>query len=305
MTRKRRTRGWFLRQTVTYVAAMATFVYVMSPVIWLFISSLETEEALASIPAVLLPGPDKVTINHYYFVLTGFFPSGAMESLEVVRTIMGLQIMPTLVNSLIIATSVTALSLLLGIGAAYSFARIRFAASRKLFVGMIATRLLPYISMAIPMYLIMKTLTLLDTLLGLILVYTVLTMPFTVWLLATYFRGLPQSYEEAAALDGCSRFQILRRVVLPLARSGLIAVGIFAFMEAFGEFIFALVLTQTVASKTLPVTLASMSAEILWTGRGVLMASTAIALLPPILMSVIFRKYVIEGLTSQYVVESR
>ena len=290
---------------VIYLAAMITFFYLMLPTLWIVMCSFMTEDALASIPPKFFPGPSDLTLRHYYFVFTGFFPGGAEEVVAAARTVMGVQIAPTIVNSLVISASVTIINLLLGIQAAYSFARIRFSGSGKIFIAMIATRLLPYISMVIPLYVIMKTIGLLDTIYGLILIYSALTLPFTTWLLATYFKALPRSIEEAAAIDGCTIFQTLRKVVLPLSAPGLIAVGIFAFMDCYGEFIFALILTSTIASRTFPIALAAMSTEILWTGRGITLAATVVALILPIAMAVLFRRYVIQGLTTQYVVESR
>ncbi|MFQ5870560.1 MAG: carbohydrate ABC transporter permease [Candidatus Geothermarchaeales archaeon] len=284
---------------VTYIGALVILLYVLLPVIWMFLSSIQTDDALTTKPFNPLPGLDQFFLDNYYFALTGLTPP-AFEGFEAFQTVAGLQILPTLLNSLIVATAVAAITLSLGSICAYSFARIRFRLDRKLFASLMGSRLLPYITILIPIFIIVKSLGILDSLLSLILVYSAMLLPWRVWLLTIYFQSFPESIEEAARIDGCTRFQTLYRVVLPLSRPGLAAVGVFSFMEAFGEFIFALILTSTIASQTLPVTLAALTRGGLWYSRSLMMAVATVGTIPPVFLAVVFRKYVIEGLTSQF-----
>src|SRR5207247_10089203 len=121
------------------------------------------------------------------------------------------------------------------------------------------SRLLPAISVAIPYYSIVSSLALLDSSLALILVYLTFSLPFTIWFLRDYIMSLPIDIEESAQIDGCGRLQLFLRIVLPLAAPGLAAAGAFAFMSSYNEFLFALLLTQTIGSQTLPVVLSSVA----------------------------------------------
>ena len=291
-------------KVVTYIGAALAMLYILLPVLWMILSSIQSDVTLTAKPFNPIPSLNEIFLDNYYFALTGQTPP-AFKGFEAFQTVAGLQILPTLLNSLIVAASVTAITLVLGAICAYSFARIRFRWDAKLFASLMGSRLLPYITIVIPVYIVVKNIGLLDTLFSLILVYSAMLLPWRVWLLIIYFQSFPESIEEAARIDGCTRFQTLYRIVLPLSRPGLIAVGVFSFMEAFSEFIFALILTSTIASQTLPVTLASMSRGGLWYSRSLMMAVATVGTMPPVFLAVLFRRYVIEGLTSQFGIRRR
>jgi multiple sugar transport system permease protein len=144
----------------------------------------------------------------------------------------------------------------------------------------------------------MQKLDLIDNKLGLIGIYSAITIPFTIWILRSYFKNLPVEYEEAARMDGCSYLRSLVKVVLPIAKPGIAAAAIFAFMTAYGEFIFATVLTRTIASRTQTAVLASLASG-LSVSHGMVSAASVLAILPPVLIAIIFRKQIIDGLTSK------
>ena len=143
-------------------------------------------------------------------------------------------------NSTLVALGVMVLNIGLGAPAAYAFARLRFRGRTVSFLAIILSRLVPAVALVVPFYLLIQALGLLGTKLALILVHTVLTLPFTVLILSIFFRRIPREIEEAALLDGCGRFQVFARIFLPLARTSIVATGLFAFILSYAEFLFAL-----------------------------------------------------------------
>jgi multiple sugar transport system permease protein len=142
-------------------------------------------------------------------------------------------------------------------------------------------------------------LNLIDTKLGLVLLYTAVTLPFTIWILQAYFKNIPFEYEEAARMDGCGYFKTLIRVVIPIAQPGIIAAAIFTFMTSYGEFVFATILTQTLNSRTQTAVLAALT-QGMSSSRGMIAAAATLTIIPPMLLAITFRKHIIEGLTTRF-----
>jgi len=159
----------------------------------------------------------------------------------------------------------------------------------------LATQMIPAVGIIIPIYVIMMNLHLLDTHLGLFVTYSSFVLPLMIWIMMGYFQTIPIDIEDAARIDGCSRLGALVRVVLPLAAPGLAATGIFAFIVAWNEFFFALILTET-ATKTLPVLISEFSTKF---GADYVMMSTGgiLASLPPVILALTFQRFIIKGLT--------
>lgn len=132
------------------------------------------------------------------------------------------------------------INLVIGSVAAYTFSRLQFRGKTSTFNFFLGSRLIPVIAVAIPYYVIIQTMGLLDTHISLILVYLALTIPFSIWFLTLYFNGIPQDFEDAALIDGCSRFQALVRIVIPMSLPGFVAAAAFSFMTSYNEFLFAL-----------------------------------------------------------------
>lgn len=202
-----------------------------------------------------------------------------------------------MVNSMIIASSVTLLCIGFGSLAAYSFARMKFGGQEPFLYIMLFSYMLPPIMILVPLYTIMRDLKLMDTRLGLIIVYSALIMPFAVWILRGYFQSIPHELEDAARIDGCTRLGALIRVVLPLSAPGLVATGLFCFLASWEEFLLALIFTSSPAAKTIPIAIAE------FTGRhaidyGMMAAGGVVAAIPPILLALVFQRYLISGLMS-------
>jgi multiple sugar transport system permease protein len=198
-------------------------------------------------------------------------------------------------NSALIAVGSTAISLVFGTLAAYALARFRIPGSKDISFFILSIRMFPPIAAAIPIFLSMKIVGLLDTRLGLIGAYTVFNLPFVVWMMREFIMAMPVEIEEAAMVDGLTRMQAFRRILLPLLRPSLVAVAIFCVIFSWSEFLFAFLLTQTEA-KTMPV---SISEFITWrevTWEQVSAAGTALVL-PVLVFSFFVQKYLVRGLS--------
>jgi len=201
----------------------------------------------------------------------------------------------SLVNSLIVALSTTAISLTLGAPAAYAIARFEFKGKRDLWFWFISNRMISPIVVALPFFLIARQFHLLDTHLVLILIYLTFNVPIVVWICADQFRNIPKELDEAATLEGYSSFAIFWRIALPLAVPGIAVSAIFSFIFSWNELLYALVLTRTNA-KTAPVVATSFLSgyELPW---GQIMATGTLVALPVIIFSIIVSRQLVRGLT--------
>lgn len=279
------------------LAGVLLAVVILLPFLWALSASLQTESALFERPPSWVPAP--ATTGNYNYVFTGQIPQeyqqrGLLRSpvTQEARLLpWGLQ------NSLIIAASVLVINLVFGTLAAYTFAREKFRGSKPALMFVLGSRLLVPMAVAIPIYIILRTLGLLDTKLAMILVHSAFTLPFTIWVLSLYFASLPRELEEAALVDGCTRFEALRHVVLPLAAPGLAAIGVFSFLFSYNEFLFALLTTSSIESKTIPVMISAISvnpdASYTLISVGIILSIFA-----PIVVALVFRRHIISGLVS-------
>ena len=287
------------KKILIFVVALLVLVYILSPIVWVIVSSFQKEVALEDRPPHFIPEPEILTLSHYDFIFTGKVSKDATIMIQAMYTMSGTFILPGVVNSIVIALFVTLINVVLGLPAGHAFSRYRFYGSRPVFLVLLATRLLPAISIIVPMYILLQQFGLLDTKRALVGIYSAITLPFTIWILKAYFQNIPVEYEEAARMDGCGYFRTMWRVVIPLARPGIIAAAIFAFMTAYDEFVFATVLTHTMTSKTQTVVIAAL-AQGLSASRGLIAASAVVCFLPPVILAVLFRKYVVQGLTARF-----
>jgi multiple sugar transport system permease protein len=284
----------------TWLIALAGVVLalvILLPFLWALSASLQTESALFRRPPSWVPDPP--TVGNYQYVFTGKVPQ-AYEQRGLLRSpiTQEARLLPWgLQNSFIVAGGVVIINLVLGTLAAYTFARERFRGSKIALMFVLGSRLVVPMAVAIPIYIILRRLGLLDTRVGLVLVHSAFTLPFTIWVLTLYFKALPRDLEEAALVDGCTRFGALRRVVIPLAAPGLAAVGAFSFLFSYNEFLFALLTTATVSSKTIPVMISAISvnpdASYTLISVGIVLSIAA-----PIILALVFRRYIMSGLVS-------
>jgi multiple sugar transport system permease protein len=289
-------KNWKYR-LATYVGAVLLAMFILAPLLWLLLSSFIPEESILSFPPHWLKLG--MTTDNYVYIFTGQIPQSHLTSGQM-RTMISqeVRLVPTAIrNSLIVAGAVMLVNLAAGSLAAYAYARLRFPARRTTFFFVTLSRLIPPVALAVPYYAIVQKLGLLNSYGALIAVYSVLTLPFSVLILTLYFRAIPREIEEAAEIDGCGPFQTLWRVTLPLALPSLIGTGLFAFMLSYSEFLFALLITTSIKTRTLPVILGSVSwnPDITWS---LLSASIVLGLVPTLILVVPIWRFMVKGLAA-------
>lgn len=276
---KRATRNSIL----IHLAAVVASLVILLPFAWMCIASVTPQRVLISTPLQWIP--DTLDWSRYEQIFRGGGDS------------VGATFRAALANTTVVAVGTVAVSIVVGILGAYAFARLRFRFRQAVLMLFLATYMLPQIALLIPLYLILNSLGLLDTVTGLIIVDCSLVVPFVLWILSNYFLTIPEELEEAARIDGASRLGALFRVVLPAARPGIFAAIMFAFLLAWDEFMYALIFTSSNAAKTLPVAISEFAGRYT-TDFGLVAAGGIIAALPPIIVAIIFQRYVVSGMAA-------
>ena len=281
---RRRRRSFLLMLGGALVA-----VYFLAPFSWLVLTSFMREKEALSVPPHWLPHEPTLANYQAFFHPTGtrsIFGSRAAENT-----------LPSIRNSLVAATGTAMLNLVLGTLAGYSFARLRFRGRALLLLLYLGSRMVPGIALIVPLYLVIQTFGLLDNLLALIVTYLTFTLPFTIWLVKSYFQGIPRELEEAALVDGCTWPGMVVRVLLPAAAPGLVAACMFAFMTAWNDYLFAVILTSSMASKTAPVVVAGFATDVT-TERTLMATGGVLAVIPPLVLAFAFQRLIVQGLVA-------
>lgn len=247
-----------------YAALFGYIVFLAFPLLWMLSTSFKTPSELVEVHPALVP--HQPTLSNY---------DAALGEQNLVRAA---------ANSLTVAVATAVLTVLVALPAAYALVRYR-SVLRKVTLGWIlVSQVFPLILIVIPLFLILKRLELINSLPGLVLVYLVWALPFTLWMLQGYVRSVPREVEEAAAVDGAGRLRVLRSIVLPLLMPGIVATAMFAFISAWNEFFFALVLLQSPDLATLPLTLARFVGVEGVVRLGPLAAASLLATLPSLIL---------------------
>ncbi|TCP30971.1 carbohydrate ABC transporter membrane protein 2 (CUT1 family) [Scopulibacillus darangshiensis] len=277
-----------------WIGLCALTVFTLTPFIYLVLSSVTMKSELIN-GVIFTKNP---TFENYINIFKGGGGSGFVKAIK---------------NSVYVSVLTTFFSLGIGVFAAYALARIKFPFRMTSLFCILAMQLLPSISIVVPFYMMMRdgiqiklpftdlilyhSPPLLDTIWALILAYTTFSLPFVIWLLAGYFQTIPKELEEAAFIDGCSRFTSIIKVILPIAAPGIAATALFTFLGSWDEFMFANAFTQTYESKTLPVVIREFMGKhsIDW---GFMTAGGIIASLPPLIISILLYRYIIGGMVA-------
>ena len=269
-----RTKGrQALRQTLRFAAATAVTLFFLFPIYWLFMISFKTADEIYSYPPVWWP--KSLQFNNYAVL----FKDGDAI---------------TVWNSLVIASGSTVLAMLLGTICAYSLARYKTGGD-NLSNWIISQRMVPPIAVVFPIFLLYVYLGWVDTYIGIILLYTAFNLPYVIWMMRGYIQDIPRSLEESALIDGCTRWQVIWKVVFPMCRAGLFATAIFTFVFAWNEFLFALVLTRTeVTTYTVQVTHYFGGQSNFWTK---IAAMSVLGTLPVFIAVVFMQRYLVRGIS--------
>jgi len=250
---------------------------VLFPFYWMAITSFKTEDQMRSLVSMFWPSP---------FALENY-----------VQLVTKTDFLSWFGNSAIVAVSSTLAATAIGTLGAYALARLKFLGRAFMSSAVLITYLVPPSILFIPLYAQIRTFGLSDSLAGLIAAYPSFTVPFVTWLLMGYFESIPIELEEAAMIDGSTRFGAFRRIILPLSAPGVLAAALYAFTQAWNEFLYALVFITNVKLRTLPVGLSSFITGDVY-GWGYLMAGAVLTTLPVIAVYIYLQKYMVEGLTA-------
>ncbi|MCX2721140.1 carbohydrate ABC transporter permease [Roseibium salinum] len=293
----------WIQRGVILLGSLAVLLVVLMPVAWLVSSSLQTEAEIVSVPPHWIP--EEPTLRNFKAIFSaGSEEPITYETRSTQDTSSGNYIpstarnlLPAMWNSFVVAVLVVILNLIVGIPAAYAMAKIRFRGRNGSVYFILTTRVIPDIALVVPFFLVIKNLGLLDNIASLVITYLAITVPFTVFILIQYFEGLPDELDKAARVDGCSRFQTLTKVFVPLSLPSLVAVILFAFLTSWNEFLLALMFTQTAQSQTLPIVLASFTSDFT-ISFSFINAAGLLAIVPPVIVAIIFERYIVSGLTA-------
>jgi multiple sugar transport system permease protein len=262
---------------LTYLVALTLVTFVGFPLLWMVLSSLKpSTELFVSPPRIL---PSEITFKWYANLI------GSSDAVSLFK------------NSLVVGVSTTAICLVVGTLAAYGVTRFDFPGKRAFLVGALLSYVFPAIVLFISVYMIINSLGLIDTRLGLVLCHCILTFPFALWMLKSFFEGVPREIDEAAWVDGASFIQTFALVILPLSLPGIFSVAVFVFVLSWNEFLFASVLITSGDMKTIPLGIAEFitSFDIRW---GEIMAIGTLATIPVVVMFLCVQRYFVTGVTS-------
>jgi ABC-type glycerol-3-phosphate transport system permease component len=264
-----------LRRAAVLALAAVVLAAWAFPVLWALLTSFKTERDVLAYPPTFVFTP---TLANYADVLFG-----------------SATLLPNLLSSLIVASLATALTMLFSVPAAYALARLDFPAKRGTGFYVLATQMLPPVGLIIPYYLVLQKLSALDTYSGLVVIYLTFSLPFAIWLMVSYFEDIPREMEEAALLDRAGRLRSLWHVILPQARGGIAVTTIFVFLNAWNEFLFAVVLG---GNRVRTVTVAMFNfisvEQTLWAK---LAAGAVLAMAPVIVLGLLAQRHIVKGLT--------
>ncbi|MFC4449648.1 carbohydrate ABC transporter permease [Halorussus aquaticus] len=280
-----------VRERLVAYGLLGLYVFVVwFPIYYIFVTSLKPTSAVVSLPVTFFPA--EPTVSNYVEIF-------ANRPFELYTF-----------NSLVVASVTTVIVVSLGTVSGYTFSRYDFLGNKALLLSIVGARMIPPIALIVPFFQIMSqpplvgglTGSLYDTRIALVLTYTFFNLPFAVWIMKNYFDGVPRSLDEQAQVDGCSTWEGFVKIILPVAKPGIAATAILAFIFSWNEFVFALVLTSSEQAQTLPIAVSLFVADdfVDWAH---LAAGGMIAALPGILFGLFFQRYIVSGLTQGAVKE--
>lgn len=272
-----RRAGRKLGDVLAYLALGLLTAFSLGPILWLVLTSLKPEADIVRAGIEYIP--HHVTYSNFVAI---WEESGFPQ---------------LILNSAITTLYTLILCLGVGVPASYALSRLTFRGRKSLLLGFLSVRMFPAVLVVIPLFVVLRTVGLLDTRLGLALAYTSFLLPIFIWLLKGFLDAVPRDLEDAARVDGCTRAGAMLRIVLPLIRNGLAASGVFVAIAAWNEFLFALMLTTSGGARTWPVGLQLMVGEfqLPW---GVLAAGGVLSMLPVMLLFAAVQRTMVSGLTA-------
>lgn len=276
-----RRRGGKGRTTVEVVLLLALAVAMLFPVLWMLETSIKENRDVYAVPAKFLRFD--FTLNHFKDVFVA--PGGGRSDLS-----------GSFLNSVVVAGASTVLATLLGVPAAWAYSRFSLRAKKDQLFFILSTRFMPPVVVVIPIFLMYRELGLIDSKLGLVLIYAAFNVPFTIWMMKGFVDEVPAEYEDAAMLDGYTRLQAFRKFTLPLLVPGIAATAVFALIFSWNEFVFAIFLTSSQEVRTAPPAIAGLigGTTVDW---GLVAASAVVFAIPVLVFAFLVRKHLVAGVT--------
>lgn len=281
------TRGRLLTRVLRALVVAALLLWVLLPFYFLLLVALTSKSDSLRTPPRWIPTMD---FGSFHSIFRSAFSSAPPANPSDL-------ILPGIQNSAVVAVCVAVLNVVIGSMAGYAFARFRFPGSRLVPGLMLGSQLVPVFALVVPFYVILHSLRLTDSTAGIVIAHLSFTVPFSVWMMRSFFAGIPIEVDRAAMIDGCTRWQVFYRVVLPLARPGIISVGLFAFMVSWNDFLFALVLNSKTDSTLIQPAISGLY-NVREQSFGIMAAGTLLAALPTMLLALISQRFLVRGLTS-------
>lgn len=265
------------KRIIFYLGFALLFLFIVLPLYWMFVTSIKPNDAAFNIPPDFFPSHP--TLKSYISQLKD---SGGFLTF--------------FFNTVLVSLGTTVLSIAVAILAGYAFSRYRFPVKRPLFILILTSQMFPLTLLIVGIYVFFRNLHLLDSYLGLILAFTSFSLPFAIWMMEGFFNSIPRSLDEAAMIDGASRLGTLWRVIIPLTRPGMIAVGVFSFLNSWNNLLFALSLTNSENMRTIPPGfLLSYVGQFQYYWANA-MAGSVIVTLPMVVVFILLQRYLVQGM---------
>ena len=278
MSRRRGAIGW---QAAGWVFLVLLLLFAVTPMLWMLVTSVKSQFGALKYPPDLLPV--NPTFEQYARLLSPDREEGA-------------QFLRYMANSIWVSTATTILGVGVAVPAAYAFARFRFPGRNALFFSVLFRNMFPAVVFLMPLFIMMRLFGLVNTYSSLIVTYLTFGLPLSIWLLKGFYDNIPVELEQAARIDGCTRFQAFYKIVVPLSAPGIIATAIYSFITAWNEYVYALTFLNDDALLTLPVGLQRFFSEYATNWPG-LMAASFIMSVPVVVMFLVLQKYFVRALT--------
>jgi len=272
-----------IKKVILWTAIILLLCVFLFPIYWMFIGSLKENDTLMRMPPQLYPTLQ--TLSHYQTILS------TAKYLQFIK------------NSLIVALGTVVVNLILATFSGFSLSRYRVPGRKFIMMFMLSAQVFPVVVIVISLYTFFRHLNLMNSYIGLILADVAMSLPLSVWMLKSFVDAVPPSLDEAAHLDGCSRMMTLTHVVLPLMKPGMLAVGIYAFLQSWDDYMLGLVIMTKTKMKTLPVGISETFLGEFGFDYAGMMTMSVVASLPVLLLFLIFQKYMVAGLTGGAVKE--
>lgn len=274
-----------------WLALLLILAWSALPVLALLLMSVTPAADLIRMPATVVPST--LTLANFQAVLLPGLLPGEVSSVQAQRVPLAL------LNSLVVGAVVALVNVVLGTLAGYAFARHDRARILKgALWGLLLTRMTPALTLVLPFFIMFRTAGLIDTRTALIISYCSFMLPLSTWMMRSYFEGVPKSLDRAALVDGCSQLKMLWKILLPVVRPGIIATAIFCFLASWNEFLFALILTATPRSQTIPVIISGFLSQAQFYTYGPMFAASVLSILPPVIVAFLFQRYLVQGALS-------